>query len=186
MPSSLSHGMVAVAIGTAVAPRALLRPFLVAGTIAAVTPDLDAIGRWIGGGDVEWLGGHRGFTHSLPFAVLAGCVAAAGTIHDRRWSGYRLRFALFVAAAVGAHGALDAFTSIGATTSPVQFFSPFSDRGYVSPWQPIHGPFTELFYCLLPLIAVTRVICQLRRIAWPHRQSKTLTTLLSAADKQLP
>jgi inner membrane protein len=167
--------MVAVAVGTAAAPRRLLRPFLVTGAICAVIPDLDAIGRWTGGGDVAWLGGHRGFTHSLPFAALAGSVAAIATMRDRRWRDYRLRFGLFVAIVTAAHGALDAFTSIGAVTSPVQFFSPYSAQGYVSPWQPIHGPFSELFYCLLPLVGFTRLMCHVRAIPWPRARSATQT-----------
>ncbi len=77
MPSSISHPLVAVAIGSAVAPRSLLRPF-------------------------------------------------------------------------------------------PQFFSPFSTRGYTSPWQPIDGPFSELFFCIVPLLVLTRVICQYRGIAWPR------------------
>ena len=172
MPSSLSHAMVAIAVGTAIAPRPMLRPFLVTGAICAVVPDLDAIGRLSGGGDFEWLGGHRGFTHSLTFAMLLGSLAATATFSDRRWTGYRLRFGLFAAAVTAAHGSLDAFTSIGAVTSPVQFFSPFSTHGYVSAWQPIHGLFSELFYCLLPLAGLTRLACHLRSIPWPGRRRK--------------
>ena len=160
--------MLAIAVGTAVAPGPLLRPFLVTGAICAVVPDLDAIGRWTGNGDVDWLGGHRGFTHSLTWAALAGAVAAVATLGNRRWSGYRLRFGLFVALVTAAHGALDAFTSIGAVASPVQFFNPFSSQGYVSPWQPIRGPFSELFYCLVPLTGATRLACHRRAIPWPR------------------
>jgi membrane-bound metal-dependent hydrolase YbcI (DUF457 family) len=35
-------------------------------------PDLDASGRLWGSGDVQWLGGHRAFTHSVVFAVVFG------------------------------------------------------------------------------------------------------------------
>ena len=45
MPSSLSHAMVAVAAGSVIAPRRLLRPFLIIGAVCAVLPDIDAIGR---------------------------------------------------------------------------------------------------------------------------------------------
>ena len=171
--------MVAVALGTAVAPRPLLRPFLITGIVCAVLPDLDAIGRPLAGGihDLELLGGHRGFTHSLPAAALTGIVVALATLASRRWRGYRLRFALFVSIATAAHGALDAFTTIGAITSPVQFFSPFSTRGYVSPWLLIMGPFTELVYVLLPLVGMTRFICHVRQIPWPRRSPTEPVTL---------
>ena len=170
MPSSLSHALVAVALGSAMAPRALLRPFLIVGAATAVLLDIDAVGRLLndGPGDIEWLGGHRGFTHSLAGAALIGTLAALATTRNPQYAGSRLRFGLFVGTAAAAHGALDAFTSIGAATSPVQFFSPFSTRGYTSSWQPIGGPFSELFMCILPLLALTRLICHYRAISWPR------------------
>lgn len=163
--------MVAVALGTAIAPRPLLKPFLVTGVLCAILPDVDAIGRAVDIGihDIDALGGHRGFTHSLTAAALTGVALAAATLANERWNGSRARFMFFVAFTTAAHGVLDAFTTIGATTSPVQFFSPFSTQGYVSPWKPITGPFSELFYVLLPLVALARIACHLRQVPWPHR-----------------
>jgi membrane-bound metal-dependent hydrolase YbcI (DUF457 family) len=181
MPSSLSHAMVAVAAGSALAPRPLLRPFLIVGAVCAVIPDVDAFGRLYGGIDIEALGGHRGFTHSIAGAVSAGLVAAVATLPSARWAGHRLRFGLFIVVATAAHGLLDAFTSIGATTSPVQFFSPFSTRGYTAPWQPIEGPFSELFLVLLPLIVLTRAIWYRRGIRWPRRDAGVIRLPLSGA-----
>jgi inner membrane protein len=157
----------------------MVRPFLLTGAVCAVIPDLDAIGRWWYGaaGDLEVLGGHRGFTHSLTYAALCGVAVSAATAVDDRWRGVRLRFAVFIALATASHGALDTLTSIGARTSPVQFFSPFSTRGYTSPWQPIHGPFSELLFLLLPLILATRGICHLRGIPWPRRDEIRPATL---------
>ena len=170
MPSSVSHALVAVALGSAMAPRPLLRPFLVTGAAIAVLIDVDAAGRLLndGPGDLEWLGGHRGFTHSLTGAALFGSVAALATLGRARFGGSRVRFGLLVATAAAAHGALDAWTSIGALTSPVQFFSPFSSRGYTAPWHPIDGPFSELLLCVLPLLALTRLIFHYRGIPWPR------------------
>jgi len=163
--------MIAVAAGAAVAPRTRLRAFLIIGAVCAVTPDIDAIGRMLPADDgaLEFLGGHRGFTHSLACAGLAGVVVASATPVSRAWDGYRVRLALFVTFATAAHGALDALTSIGATTSPVQFFSPFSAHGYISPWHPIHGPFGELFLCLLPLSCITRYVWYARGLPRPAR-----------------
>lgn len=171
MPSSLAHAMLAVAAGSAVAPRTLLKPVLVVGAACAVLPDVDAIGRWWSFGDMEFLGGHRGFTHSLSFAALAGVACGAATLPLRRWHGIRLRFAVYVAVVTASHGVLDALSSTGAETSPPQFFSPFSAAGYVSPWRPIRGPFSELFYLLVPLAALTRLILHVRGIEWPLRVS---------------
>lgn len=179
MPSSLSHAMVAVTAGSVVAPRQLLRPFLIIGAACAVLPDIDAIGRPFYGasGDVQALGGHRAFTHSMTFAALLGFVVPLATLIDPKWKGHRVRVGLFVAIATGFHGVLDVFTSIGATTSPVQFFSPFSVRGYAISQHPINGPFSELFLCLLPLLGITRVVWHVRRIPWPRWRSEGTVTL---------
>lgn len=179
MPSSLSHAMIAVAAGSAVAPRPLLKPFLIIGAACAVLPDVDAFGRLYGGGDIEWLGGHRGFTHSLAGGLSTALVASLATLSRGRWRGYRLRLGVFIFAATALHGGLDTFTSIGATTSPVQFFSPFSSRGYTAPWHPITGPFSELFVVLLPLLALTRLIWHRRGLPWPRRDAGAVRLTLS-------
>ena len=171
--------MAVVAIGSAMAPRQLVRPFIVAGAVCAVLPDLDAIGRWWygGAGDFSALGGHRGFTHSLTYAAMCGLAAPLLTVGSARWRGARARFGVFIALATASHGMLDALTTIGATTSPVQFLSPFDTRGFTFAWKPIHGLFSELFLMLLPLIAVSRLTCHLRGIAWPRRRSHEAVTL---------
>jgi inner membrane protein len=171
--------MAAVALGTAIAPRANVRGFVVAGVVCAVLPDVDAIGRvlpWTAA-DVAWLGGHRGFTHSLTYAAACGAIAPLVTLASARWNGVRLRLGLYVALATASHGVVDTLTSIGAATSPVQFLSPFDTTGYVSSWQPIHGPFSELFILLLPLVAAARIACYVRGIPWPRRAAREAVTL---------
>lgn len=182
MPSSLSHAMVAVAAGVAMAPRTRMRSFLVVGAFCAVAPDIDAIGRLlpVDAGDVEWLGGHRGFTHSLTYAAVCGVTVATATFVSRAWEGVRFRLMLFVAFATAAHGVLDALTSNGAATSPVQFFSPFSTRGYTAPWHPIHGPFSELLWCVLPLAFITRGSWHARGLPrWQRSIAEPLTIHMS-------
>ena len=70
--------------------------------MCAVIPDIDAIGRPFYGaaGDLEWLGGHRGFTHSLTFAALLGLLAPLATIGRARWDWHG-----FLATSAGASGA---------------------------------------------------------------------------------
>lgn len=179
MPSSISHALVAVALGSALSPRPHLRAFLCVGAACAVLPDVDAIGRLFSDvpPDVTWLGGHRGFTHSIAAAVLTGVISAVLTLTQPSWVGARVRFALFIVIATAAHGALDAFTTIGAETTPVQFFSPFSSSGYTSPWKPITGPFSELFLCILPLLAITCVTWHLRGFSAPELRQRRPTEL---------
>ena len=158
------------------APRPMLRTFLVTGAVCAVLPDIDAIGRLYRAGDIDVLGGHRGFTHSITFGVLLGIIVAAATLRWARWNGYRVRFAVCVALATLSHGLLDALTSYGAERSPVQFFSPFSTQGYTA-FGPIHGPFSELFLCLLPLMALTGLVWHLRAFTWPRRERQAPVSL---------
>jgi hypothetical protein len=91
---------------------------------------------------------------------------------------------MLILLATAAHGVLDAWTSIGAETSPVQFFSPLSTRGYTAPWHPIGGPFSELFLCIVPLLVLIRLICHYRRIRWPRwRDVETIELRLGKGDE---
>ncbi|MEO5799373.1 MAG: metal-dependent hydrolase, partial [Gemmatimonadales bacterium] len=106
MPSSFSHA----AVGFTVAYVALPRPkrttgMLWAAACCAALPDLDNIGVLFGHPDLaDYLGGHRGFTHSFFFAALLGLLVAyrAGALKG-----------VVIAAATASHGLLDAFTTQG-------------------------------------------------------------------------
>jgi inner membrane protein len=96
-------------------------------------PDLDVIGFRFGirYGDF-W--GHRGFTHSLLFAVLlAGAVTTLGFRQNipglSRFAAWTYFFL-----ATASHGFLDAMTDGGLG---VAFFAPFDNRRYFFPWRPI-------------------------------------------------
>ena len=171
MPSSLGHALAAAAGGCALAPRHLLKPFLVAGAVCAVIPDIDAVGRLWGGGDMEFIGGHRGFTHSIAFAALLGMLLPAATLGRAAWTGHRIRFGIFIAGATISHGLLDTVTSIGAAVDGVQFLYPWSTHRFTLARHLIHGPFSELFYLVLPLTLVTRVLFHLRKLPWPRRRN---------------
>lgn len=135
MPSSWTHAMSAVAVGALVLPSAPPRVWATV-AICAVLPDLDAIGRPFGRGDLEWLGGHRALTHSLSASIV---LSLAATVYLRRgvaavgplatmWAG------LFLACA--SHGVLDAFTRYG---EGITFLAPWSWTRYRAPWQVLAG-----------------------------------------------
>ena len=70
MPSSIAHASVAVLLIPVLGVNNVT-PWLIGVTaVAATLPDLDAIGRPFGHGDVEWLGGHRAVTHSRAGRIL--------------------------------------------------------------------------------------------------------------------
>lgn len=136
MASAFTHAFVGAAVAT-LAPRpfrSLGLGVLLAGVAAA--PDLDVIGFRYGIAYADPLG-HRGLTHSLPFAMLIG-VALAWPL--ARWRGVPfvsragLGLAAAIALACASHGLLDALTSGGLG---VGFFVPFDSQRFFLPWRPL-------------------------------------------------
>jgi inner membrane protein len=143
VPSVFSHAAAALGLAT-VARRPGPPPRLwIAVAACAMAPDLDAIGVPFG---VPWgsMLGHRGFTHSLPFAVVLGVVVAATAFRGPRWRRQGGQIALILVIATASHGFLDAMTSGG---SGVAFFAPFDATRYFLPWRPIPvSPFALRFF----------------------------------------
>lgn len=133
-----------------------------AGAIGSIVPDADVVG-FAYGVPYGSLYGHRGFTHSIFFAVVASALLAT-VVRPRRWW---LAFA-FIFICTMSHPLFDAMTNGG---RGVAFFSPFSNRRYFFPWRPIRvspiGPaslqrlvpvlVSELKWVWLPMIAMALV-----------------------------
>ena len=130
MPSILTHPAVPLALAVACGERYVSRRLLLAGVVASVLPDLDALGLAL---DIPYgdTFGHRGLSHSLAFALVLG-VAAAFLYRTLRASPGVAFVVVFLSGA--SHGLLDALTNGGLG---VAFFSPFSNHRYFLPWQPI-------------------------------------------------
>lgn len=130
MPTLFTHPAIPLAVrawtGGSVTPRRLA---LVA-ALCSVVPDIDSLG-FFAGVPYESLFGHRGFTHSLAFALLlASCaMPIARWLHARRWWVFALVFLSTIS-----HGVLDALTDDGLG---IAFLSPFSNRRFFFPWRPI-------------------------------------------------
>ena len=75
MASAISHAVAALSIGTAFYAPKMAKRVWIAGALCSMIPDVDVIGFHFGVryGDF-W--GHRGFTHSLLFAVLLAATVA--------------------------------------------------------------------------------------------------------------
>ena len=97
-----------------------------------MVPDVDVIGFLFGVryGDMF---GHRGFTHSIVFALVFSGIATAAYPGKGRETGWRTLW-LYLFIATISHAVLDAFTNGGLG---VAFFSPFSNHRYFFPWTPI-------------------------------------------------
>jgi inner membrane protein len=133
MASIISHAVAALGIGACFYSQGMPKRALVGGLFCSVIPDLDVIGFHFGVRYAD-LWGHRGFTHSLCFAILlSGCTLFS--LFPRPTSANSrmlIWFHLFLATA--SHGVLDAMTDGGLG---VAFLSPFNNHRYFFPWTPI-------------------------------------------------
>jgi inner membrane protein len=129
MPS-IGHVFVGMAAGRAYLPKEVTKSQLVKAmvglSIVSVLPDADAIAFAFGIPYSDILG-HRGWTHSLGFAVLAGLVgvAIAPLLKQPRW-----RLTLFCFLTAFSHGLLDTFTTGGLGCA---LFWPFTARRFFFP-----------------------------------------------------
>jgi inner membrane protein len=122
VPTVFSHP--AVALLQTWFPRLPPRAIAI-GAALTVLPDVDVVAFPFGIPYAAPLG-HRGFTHSIAFALLAAALAAA-LLRSRA------TFAFFFLCAVS-HTVFDAMTTGGLG---VAFFAPFSNERYFLPWRPI-------------------------------------------------
>ena len=130
MATPLSHLAVPVALSVALGPDIVPPGLMALALVCAVLPDLDALGLWLGI-PYDHPFGHRGITHSLPFAVAladAGALLAPALGVD-----VSIAFWVLLPSAAS-HGLLDALTNGGLG---VALFSPFSQRRYFLPWRVI-------------------------------------------------
>lgn len=127
MASVFGHGLVAYTIAkVADSESSKLLVFLAIGS--SILPDLDVIGFSIG---IEYLHplGHRGFTHSVLFALVWSGLLAFFFGKSRK-----LIFAVVLFLSTLSHGILDAMTSGG---EGVGFLIPFDNTRYFFPFRNI-------------------------------------------------
>ena len=129
MPTIISHAAVPLAIGLGLGARRIPRPLLIAGIAAAMLPDADVI-LFRFGVTADSIWSHRGFSHSLGFALLLGIIAA---LLLRRVATPLLAFA-FVALSAASHGLLDMLTNGG---HGIALLWPLSGDRYFFDWRPI-------------------------------------------------
>ena len=99
-------------------------------SILSLLPDADVIGLSLGI-DYHDVWGHRGASHSIAVALLAG---VPGAWFARLCGGRALQTGLLVAAVVVSHGLLDSLTDGGLGAA---LLWPFRDDRYFAPWNPI-------------------------------------------------
>ena len=128
MASAFTHAFVAVSAGLVATREKKEWRYWAAAIILSILPDADVLGFGLGI-QYEDLLGHRGFSHSIVFALLISA-AVLPTFEPRTW-----KLWLFFSIVTASHGVLDAMTDGGLG---IAFFSPFSNHRYFFPWTPIH------------------------------------------------
>jgi len=130
LASVLSHPAVPLALAAALGPTRVSAGLTAVACAASILPDVDSLG-YAAGIPYDHPLGHRGFTHSIFFALLTAL--ACSLVARRMNAPARMTFAVVFVSAVS-HGVLDAMTTGGLG---VAFFSPFSNARYFLPWRVI-------------------------------------------------
>lgn len=182
MASAFGHACAALTIGNVYSEKKRPVLFWILSVVCAVIPDMDVIGfRFhIPYGSTF---GHRGFAHSIVFALIMGFIAS--------WIYFKLtdtdkklyaRFVIYFFLVTLSHALLDACTTGGLG---VAFFSPFSNHRFFFPFHPIKvspikvGSFfsawglrvllSELLWIGIPSLIITLVTYIIRK----NRHAKT-------------
>lgn len=133
MPTIFSHAAVAVITGRAFLDCRVSFWFWLLVAVCAMIPDADVITRSFGVPRGSMFA-HRGFTHSIFFAVLFGTIAALIARKFLRVKLSLLKLAAFFAVATFSHPLLDMLTDGG---SGAALFAPFSNERFFFPWRPV-------------------------------------------------
>ena len=134
MASAFAHAFVAVALGKSCFRQKMPRRFWGLAVVSALVPDADVI-TFGTGIEYEDMFGHRGFSHSLLFALLWGLLVVVTEFKSTaRFSRPWWQLAAFFFVVTASHGVLDALTNGGLG---VAFFSPFDTTRYFFPWTPV-------------------------------------------------
>lgn len=134
MPTVITHALVGAS--TLVFKPKLVSPLKVAvvASVLAIFPDIDVVGFRNGIAYSDMLG-HRGLTHSLPFAAMLSFVVVLLFFrHVPRFSAAFWGVAVLLFVATASHGLLDAFTDAGLG---VGLLLPFDETRYFAPWRPL-------------------------------------------------
>ncbi len=134
MPTIISHAIVGLSLGHAGKPlKPLPKSYWLVCILLPMLPDADVIA-FVFGIPYAHEFGHRGFTHSLFFAVVLGFITgptiAFMTDNKQLWLRFSITFSLLMAT----HGLLDALTNGGLG---IALLAPFDHTRYFWPITPI-------------------------------------------------
>ncbi len=133
MPTIFSHAIFAAATGKAAVSKSVSVWFWILTALCAIVPDFDVVG-FSFGINYGSMFGHRGFTHSIVFALLFGSFVAF-LVNKFLNTGFSIfLLIIYFSLATFSHPFFDMFTDGGLG---VALFAPFSGERYFFPWRPI-------------------------------------------------
>ncbi len=135
MPSIISHAVVGLAAASAVSAKTMPLRFWILSVLCPVLPDADTIAFRLGIPYSHFFG-HRGFFHSLFFALTVA--VSVSTIFFKEHALFTHNWFLlcgYFSLITATHGILDAFTNGGLG---IALLSPFNGKRYFFPWTPIN------------------------------------------------
>jgi inner membrane protein len=134
MPTIITHSVAALAVGKVFAPTGMPTKFWLLTAACVVLPDIDVISFAFGIRYDEMLG-HRGLTHSIPFAVVIAFIIVLLFFREKPlFSITWWALTCYFFGVTASHAALDAMTNGGLG---VAFFAPFTNERYFFPYRPI-------------------------------------------------
>ena len=183
MPTIFSHAIFAVVAGKSAVSKSVTIWFWLITAVCAIISDADVVG-FSFGVKYDSLFGHRGFTHSILFAVLFGSLIAF-FVHKYLLTGLSLtKLVLYFSLVTFSHPLLDLLTNGGLG---VALFAPFSSERYFFPWRPIEvSPIglrffsdgglsvilSEIIWVWLPSITILGLAMLIRQILRKERKSE--------------
>lgn len=134
MPTIIAHGFVGLASGKIFADKPEPLKFWLLSALLPMLPDADVVGFGFGVRYDSMLG-HRGFSHSIIFALIAALIVMFAAFRrivfgSNEW----FRYAAFFFLITLSHPILDAFTNGGLG---VGLFIPLDASRYFAPFRPI-------------------------------------------------
>lgn len=149
------HFAPALALAVAIGPQRIGWRLALAGAVCGVMPDADMLLYVLHIDDYGGTYGHRGFTHSLGFALLVGALGAA--LAGRRPGRSRWLTAAYLALCTASHPLLDGLIDRGICNA---WLWPLDGARHCLPWRPV--PMRGV-----PLFGLDRLLQELRWIGLP-------------------
>lgn len=123
-----THPAVPIALGVGLGRQAISTRLLLLGCLVSIAPDFDVISFWLGIPYSDPFG-HRGFTHSITFALG---IALLSALAARQLQTSARSVAAFVFVSMASHGLLDTLTNGGLG---IALLWPFSNERFFAPVQ---------------------------------------------------